>query len=301
MENNNSSLEILKEIKEQLDGLKKNVPALFEEERKRPHVKNFKSANNKSTLDVSSALHYWKENAKGEKVYKGSMIFGITEHEKGKKSKFLQAFLPKDKVKVLMAAIMEGRFSKDNNGSFINYGMKNEKELKHSLRSRVLKINLSQKGQYVFTIDDSPGKEGKTGNIMPAGDVEKSVTRYVPQEEAIRMAREVLDYIRDQELIGQLRGKPLQTIGQSNFEESSNQNQSKTKKETMERPKEERKEKLEDYIIQVDPWKGKKISELKAEELKFIATKTKERTEGMAKELHIHALKEIKRRMDEVS
>ena len=292
MENNKEALseEVLHITKTQLNELldisyqrfenhlKQCMPMIFGDEKSLPGIKIFKSANKMSTLHIESALKYWKENNKGEHVYKGNMIFSITEHPEGKKRKYLQAFLSKDKAKSIMKAIINGNFSTLYPNGYKSYGKRNDKEMAHSLRARYFQINESN-GDYTFKIDDSPGKEEGKGNVKSVGPVENTVYRKVPKDEIIRMAHEVYDFIRDQELIAQLKGEPLQT--------------KMAQKKTL--------EENDFYKVQMGDYKGRAMNDLDIKELKAIAVSTKENKTEDGKVLFNETMKELQRRVNTAS
>lgn len=251
------------------------------------HVKVFKSANDKSILDVTAALDFHKENNKGEDVYKGKVIFSITDIQK---NSYLKAFVDKSKVKVLAQSIIDHTFNaKVFKGGFTDFGGTFSSD-PTKVRSRVLKINLTDRGQFVFNIDEGKGTLADKGAIKMTGKPEVSVTRYVPYEEALQMAHEVYDYIRDQEMLALMKGKPLFTI--SKYEGNKTNEVAKQ----AEAPP-VFTEKTESYVIQVDPWKGKTMAELSNEELQYILERTQDMEQPIAKELNNEATIEVKKRM----
>ena len=131
------------------------------------------------------------------------------------------------------------------------------------------------------------------------GKPEISVSRYVPYEEALQMAHEVYDYIRDQEMLALMKGKPLFTI--SKYEGSKPAEMENQVENTATPAQEEAKPEVTapptPYVIQVDPWKGKTMNELSNEELKYILEKTQGKEQALAKELNVEATNEVKKRM----
>lgn len=272
---------------EKIDKVLKGLEGLLSDSNK--NIKVFKSANNKSILDVTASLDYHKLNNKNEEVYKGKVIFSITEIGK---NKYLKAFVDKSKAKILTNSIVNHTFGeKVFKGGFTDFGGTFNSD-PEKVRSRIFKINLTERGQFVFNIDEGKGKIGDTGSIQMVGKPEISVSRYVPYEEALQMAHEVHDYIRDQEMLALIKGKPLFTI--SNFEANLTQNSINNDKENN-----KGRTTVDEYIIQVDPWKGKRIKDLKNEELKYILEKTRDIDNDIVKELNQEAMKEAKRRMEE--
>ncbi|QST02335.1 hypothetical protein IMZ31_23065 (plasmid) [Pontibacillus sp. ALD_SL1] len=276
-----------------MNDIQKELKGLFGERHTAPFLKIYKSSNDKSTLHVSPSLHYWEENTKKEHVYKGSVVFSITEHFENKKTAFLQFFIKKETAKVLLTAILNRNFKDIYGDSYEDYGMKYDKNEKHPLRRRVLKIKMTNRNQYLISIDDSPGVRGKNGKIDAAGKSEKSVSRYIPEHEAMELAHEVYDYIRDQELIGAVKGLPLITYTPKTGSGGQRENQKERP------PKEERKEAPPStYVIPINPWKGQLISSLSSDLLKGIMRKTKNRTEEVSVDLYNESLKELTHRGD---
>lgn len=60
--------------------------------------------------------------------------------------------------------------------------------------SRVLSINTAEKGYY-FELSSGPGKETKTGAVMPAGKPDTAVNVFVPFSIARQIAADVLEYL----------------------------------------------------------------------------------------------------------
>lgn len=255
------------------------------------NVKIFKSANNKSILDVTAALDFHKANNKGEDVYKGKVIFSITEIDS---KKYLKAFVDKAKIKVLAQSIIDHTFNnKVFKGGFTDFGGTVSSD-PNKIRSRILKISLTDRGQFVINIDEGKGTLADKGAIKMAGKPEISVTRYVPYEEALQMAHEIYDYIRDQEMLAMMKGKPLFTISKY---EGNKPSEMEHQAENTEPVLEEAKQEEKPYVIAVDPWKGKTMAELTNEELKYILEKTQGIEQPIAKELNAEAMTEVKKRM----
>lgn len=170
------------------------------------NVKIAKTATQRSIMDVTASLDYRKKNSKNEDVYKGSIIFSVTEVQSGKYEK---AWVSKAKTKMLLHAMINHQFENvfGSNG-FTDYGG----STKPTPRARILNIKMSPKKQFIFTISEGPGRLGENGSIQMAGKPEKSVQTYIAYHEGLQMAHEVYDYIRDEETKAMVNGKPLYTI-----------------------------------------------------------------------------------------
>lgn len=305
MEENNLQKKF-EDLKEEFDNMKKRIGSLTEgmtttskevgvlksrtrglEEYKDYSEKVFKTANNYSTMDVGAALNYWKDK-EDEKEYKGKIIFNITEHEKGKQRKYLQAFIPKSKAKMLAKAISENKFSEYFPKGFINYGMKNDESKERKTRSRILKISQLPDSKYRVEINDAPGKVGSKGNVMPDGNCEMSVRRQFPFDEAVQMGIEIYDFIKNHEMIQMIKGKPNTTV--TTYKKP---NDSKGKKH--EQPKE--KNVTQDYIIPGGEHKGRSIKEIPDRVLKELVNKSKGSEHDLFKELYEKSVQEVKRRI----
>lgn len=256
--------------------------------KKSKRVKIYKTANKLSIMDVTASLDYYQQKKDNEEVYKGKIIFNITDIPKGK---YLNAFVDKATTKVLMQAILSNQFNDIFNGTFVDYGgTRNEDPTK--IRSRIIKVKLTDKRQYFFTIDEGKGEYTDTNSIQMIGRPETTVMRVVPFGEALEMAHEVYDYIRDQELLAVLKGKPLYTI--SNYVKE--QKQTPTPLEASVIPTDQPVN-SSSYVITMDPWKGKRMSDLTDQELQYIIEKTKGMTVGVVVELKTHAIEEIQKRI----
>lgn len=268
------------------------------------NIKVFKSANNKSILDITTSLNYHVENRQNEEVYKGKVIFSITEIDS---KKYLKAFVNKGTVKVLAQSIMNHTFGKEvYQGGFVDYGGTPNKD-SAKIRSRILKIKTTDRAQFEFKIEEGKGKIGEKGGIEMIGKPEMTVVRYVPMEECYVMAHEIYDFIRDQEMLAFLRGKPLNTIMKKNktdaikkTEVSVDFSEKEEYVELFDDISDEDYQRFivsEDYVVQSNPWIGKRIVELTNKELKYITEKTSESTHPHAIELRQASMAEIKRRV----
>jgi len=170
------------------------------------NIKIAKTATQRSIMDVTASLDYRKKNSKNEDVYKGSIIFSVTEVQSGKYEK---AWVSKAKTKMLLHSMINHQFENvfGPNG-FTDYGG----STKPTPRARILNIKMSPKKQFIFTISEGPGRLGENGSIQMAGKPEKSVQTYIAYQDGLQMAHEVYDYIRDEETKAMVNGKPLYTI-----------------------------------------------------------------------------------------
>lgn len=169
-------------------------------------VKIAKTATQRSIMDVTASLDYRKLNNKGEDVYKGSVIFSITEIQGGK---YERAWVSKSKAKMLMYAIFNLQFESifGANG-FTDFGGTSGA----NPRARIFNVKMSPKKQFIFTVSEGPGKVGETGSIQMVGKPEKTVQTYIAFQDALQLAHEVYDYIRDEEMKALSEGKPLYTL-----------------------------------------------------------------------------------------
>lgn len=177
------------------------------------NVKIAKVANNQSLMDASPNLWFHRDKDKNnEEVYKGSVAFAITEV---KNNRYGKAYLDKATSKLVMKSIIDRTFF----GIFGEEGFKQfggTKSGENGCRSRLFKIkvgkNKKNEPQYIFSIEEGPGKVTNTGAIAPAGKPDSNVSTYIHHIDAMKFAHEIYDYIRDVELVAQQEGKPLHTI-----------------------------------------------------------------------------------------
>src|SRR5699024_8181240 len=167
-------------------------------------IKVFKSATNKSIMDIKSMLNYYQTKGE-EEVYKGKM--SITINEFGGSKQQLSAFVDKAKMKMILAFIIDHHFSKKVPDGLIDYGVTVKTK-----RARNLFIKFDKdKQRYMFKIDEGEGKITGTGAIQMIKK-ETTVMTFLTYEDTIMMAHEVLDFIRQAELTAMMKGKPLYTI-----------------------------------------------------------------------------------------
>lgn len=266
------------------------------------NVKIYKTATQKSIMDVLSALHYHKENKNQELVYKGNIVFVINEYGSSKKTE--KAYVSKTGAKVAFWSIMNHTFHNLFKEGFREYG---GSVADGQVRSRIFSIKLNDKKRFVFQIDEGVGKRESNGSIKMV-KVEKTVQNHVSYEEAQKMAHEVYSYISQEEMMAMINGKPLYTIlpvrnanntvqqetpqqdntyehmetyGESSFEENSVE----SVPTTPENP----------YIIRIGNWNGTAISQLSSEVLESIVAKLEPDTPEK-QELWEEAKKELGRR-----
>lgn len=252
------------------------------------NIKIYKSANDFSIMDITASLNYHKLNNRNENEYKGKIILSITDRKKGSYIKF---FLDKAKSKVLMSSIMNHTFNnKMFAGGFSDFGGTGHQD-PNKIKARTLRISLTERNQYKFTIHEGKGKvDAKNGRFKMVGEPIKTVERYIPYEEALEMAHEVYDYIRDQEMKALINGKPLYTL--TDYMDASNNHIESVQL------KSEFKLMNENYIVQIDPWKGVPINSISNQELKYILKKTKGIEDSAALDLHEQTMLEIRKRMN---
>ena len=167
-------------------------------------VKIFKTATNMSILDVTSALNYYTRN-KNEEVYKGSVVFTINEYGRSKEN--LRAFVSKTTIKMVLNLIIQNNFYNFYPNGFREFGGTAYKK-----EARTFSIRFDpQSNRFIFQIDYGIGEVMNTGAIKMVKR-EKSVQSYLSYEETLKMANEVLDFIRHAELTAMMNGKPLNTI-----------------------------------------------------------------------------------------
>lgn len=168
-------------------------------------IKIFKSATNKSILDVQSALDYYTTNKNNEEVYKGNIVFTINEY--GQSGKQLQAFVQKATTKMVLNAIKNHNFPRLFPNGFADYG-----GTIATKRARIFKINFdAQKSRYIFQIDEGVGAPMRNGAIRMAKR-EQSVMTFITYQNTLELAHEVLDFIKQAEIMAMFNGKPLYTI-----------------------------------------------------------------------------------------
>lgn len=167
-------------------------------------VKIFKHATQKSILDVRSGLNYYQIK-NNEEVYKGSIIFTINEY--GHSGEQAQAFVPKATAKMVLGTIIQHHFPRIYPDGFVNYG-----GTPSTRRARIFTLRYDrEKHRYIFQIDEGIGEVIKNGAIKMVKK-EKTVMSFVSYEDTLKLAHEVLDFIRQAEIVAMMNGKPLYTI-----------------------------------------------------------------------------------------
>lgn len=169
-------------------------------------VKIYKAATQKSILDILSALDYHKENNNKEQVYKGNIVILINEYGASKNTE--KAFVTKAGAKNLFNAIKNNRFKEYFPNGFVEYGGSSNNG---KITARVIKVQMTDRNQYIFTIETGQGVLEGNGAIKLV-KTEKKVQSYVAFEEAVKMGYEVTDYIHHAELISVIKKKPFFTI-----------------------------------------------------------------------------------------
>lgn len=163
-----------------------------------------KYATKSVILDVSSALNYHKTNKYNEEEYKRSIQFLIHQYTKEKQAK---AFLPKTTTKMVMNAIINHKFPQLFPNGITNYGGSPRKKL-----ARIFTIKFDQEQRkYFLQITEGDGQMTSNGAIKMVNK-EKNAVAYIPYEDTLKIAHEVLDFISQTEIIAMLKGRPLYTI-----------------------------------------------------------------------------------------
>lgn len=248
---------------------------------KHKNVKIYKTATQRSIMDVTSALEYHKEKSNGEFEYKGNVVFAITEM--GNQKKYEKAFVSKKSAKVLFYSIINHTFHNLYKNGFVEYG---GSKTNGQVRARVFSVKLDQKNRFIFQIDEGSGKLGPNGSIQMANK-EKTVQTYVAYEEAQKMAHEVYDYIKESELVAMIDGKPYFTLtptyenGNQKQNEKENTQQSYSSSypysneysEPSQQSQTQQQNEGEGYIIKIGNLKGTSIKTLETTVLEMIISK----------------------------
>lgn len=192
----------------------------------RKGVKIYKFINQRSALDVTHNLSYYKDKPdKKEKEYKGNIVISITAN-----NKYLKAYITKSKAKSLFQSIIDGNFSKLYPDGFTDYGGSNRDG---QIIARTLKIetkvspdpkdNTKKKVQIVFTISEGPGERTSTGafKIKKGARTTDFVQSYLDPISMRECALEVIGYIQSAEIAGQLIGQPLHTFTSIDLEKEN--------------------------------------------------------------------------------
>ncbi|WP_456364413.1 hypothetical protein [Priestia aryabhattai] len=181
----------------------------------RKGVKIFKFINQRSALDVTQNLEYFKEKTdKDEYEYKGNIVISITSNKQ-----YLKAYISKSKAKSLFQSIIDGNFTKLYPKGFIDYGgsIREGKVIARTLKIEMLvkpdnNDPSKKKVQIVFTISEGPGQKTSTGAYKPVGKSTVFVQSYLDPISMRECALEVSSYIQSAEIAAQLVGKPLHTF-----------------------------------------------------------------------------------------
>lgn len=223
------------------------------------NIKIIKKANQKSLIDFQSNLDYWKENNKGELVYKGGIRVSITEM--GTKKVYLQSNIPKNRIKDWMRQILDGHVSKQwaKQGevySVENFGQRTNDGNLYSVKTSLEFKMYNGKPQFTFSITQGPGKKTATGAVtMITSDRSKIVTarKMLGMEEMNEIAIELSSFISNAEIKAMLSGKPYNDImpGQESKNSFSTPNHSNNADEMQQLKTDllfaqKQKEKLED-------------------------------------------------------
>lgn len=269
--------------------------------------KIFLNMTKKSVLDVTANLAYYesRQNEKGkvtEDIYKGKIYYSITERgEDGKalyennQKKYLQGFMLKETAKIVFQSISNDsflqRFGESGIKDFAGAYTKNGRLCVKNMYVRpILNKENNRITHYVFSICEGYGKSLYGGRkTVIDGDPYITVENHVKYMEALKMAAEVYDYIRDMELINMQKGTPLYTImyGKEGKQEESPKNEKQVKDITE-----------NDYIIDVEgQFYGRNIRSLEDTELQWVLSKTENEKNPKAKEIYKHAVQEAKRRL----
>ncbi|MCK2000636.1 hypothetical protein MZM54_04445 [[Brevibacterium] frigoritolerans] len=188
----------------------------------RKGVKIFKFINQRSALDVTHNLGYYKEKPeKDEKEYKGNIVISITAS-----NQYLKAYIAKSKAKSLFQSIVDGNFSKLYPAGYEDYGgsMREGKIIARILKIETLlnpdkKDPTKKKVQIRFTISEGPGQKTQTGAFKMLGKPTTYVQSYLDPLSMRECALEVISYIQTAEIAGQLIGKPLHTLTNVSYED----------------------------------------------------------------------------------
>ena len=272
--------------------------------------KIFLNMTKKSVLDVTADLEYYesRRNDKGkimEDIYKGKIFYSITEKgDDGKvlfennRKKYMQGFMLKTTAKVIFQSILQDtflqRFGKYGVEDFAGSYTKNGKLCVLNIRiCPVLNQEKNRITHYIFSISEGNGKSiyGGRKHIMD-GDPYLTVENHVKYLDALKMANEIYDYIRDTELMNMQKGTPLYTImyGKEGKKEEVVKNEKQIKDITN-----------NDYIIDIEgQFYGKKIRDLKDSDLQYVLSETENTQTAKEQEIYEHAVKEAKRRMSNV-
>ena len=177
--------------------------------------KTFKSANDKSTMDVTPWLSTdYRTKNNGDEAYAGKIKFTIKEG-----SNNLSFYVDKSKAKLLFETIRLGKFEEVFGQAFIDYGSSNKAG---QITARTFNIRLGSntagQSQFILKIEEGPGeliadrRTGAQNGAVKKIKTERQATKYISGQEGMIMAIETLDYIRDREMLGLMNGAPLVTL-----------------------------------------------------------------------------------------
>ncbi|WP_088363575.1 hypothetical protein [Bacillus cereus] len=180
----------------------------------RKGVKIFKHINQRSALDITHNLEYFKEKEeKEEKEFKGNIIVSITSD-----NKYLKAYIAKSKAKLLFKSVLDGNFSKFYSDGFKDYGGSFRDGQVISRTLKIEGISNGDKVQFRFTIQEGPGMKTQTGAIKPSGKPTTVVQSYLDITGMRECAMEVLSYVTSAEIAAQISGRPLHTLTNISYE-----------------------------------------------------------------------------------
>lgn len=171
-------------------------------------IKIYKTATDVSIMDILDSLNYHKENRKKELVYKGNLEFTINEF--GTTKQQTNAYVSKANAKLLFNSISNHTFHNIFPNGFDEYGGGEDKTGK--VRSRILSVTYEQgKNRFKFQIDEGSGERKENGSVQMVKR-ENTARTYVNYIEAVKMAIEVVDFIKHAEGASMINGIPYYTI-----------------------------------------------------------------------------------------
>lgn len=275
-------------------------------------TKIFLNATKRSIMDITSNLFYHEEkiNPSGrvtEEIYKGNLIFSITEKgqdgkvawENGRK-KYLSTFMTKETAKMVFDSIANDRFLERFGDGGIKYNGGFDTHSNGQLRVKTTKLvpvlhtEKNQLTHYAFLIEEGNGKREQNVVVMD-GPSDVSAKHWIPYTEALKMALEVLDYIRAEEVKAMIQGKPLSTIMYG--KEGKDSAVSSTKESTSKKQKQETLAPNEPTATSSLPNEEQRMRELSHTELQKLLVQHEHAENEHMKEIYKQALREAKRRM----
>jgi len=158
-------------------------------------------------MDVTAALDNF-QHKNGEEIYKGKVIFAITE--RGNQPRYAKAFVSKHVIKPVLHLLINHRFHQYYNDpkGFESYGGSMKDGVPYA---RVFRIQYTDRKQFRFSIDEGKGQRTTEGGYRMTERL-TSVQTFLSYDEALRMAHELYDYIHQAELVAMMNGKPFYTI-----------------------------------------------------------------------------------------